>query len=414
MGTAEQYAALALRVAEEEFANQPDLAAIFYRMMAQESGNFDPDVVEGRRVSSAGAIGIAQFMPGTAKSQNVDPLNPEEALRGGARYLKQNIAYFRGDVPKGVAAYNAGPGGVERAMQRGGTNWVAALPGETQQYLQIVGLSQGGVTMSNGQTQGIWEQQAAGEFDSAVARSEKSGHPVSAILAADGFPAVSDRATYIQIRAIQLSKEYSTSPEDEYLQAPSPMEIAIEQFDLDRLLAEAETDIKELGLKTATQKFVNRISELQETRKTAQYAQEYAGRIAPPGMTTVPYTGPESALGQLQQQIGMEPSPALPLPRAPAAGPYQALGQAAPYVPQAPTLEFTPPALPGRVDLGQYSPYPQIAPGPTAGGGALPTPTGGVESSGLTGYAEILERALQMLGLGAVARGGMQLPLRGR
>lgn len=145
MAYSQRYDSLAWQVAREVFG-ESDLAQVFYRMMKQESGNFDSDVVEGRRASSAGAQGIAQFMPATAREQGVDPLNPEQALRGGAAYLQKLIAYFDGEVAKGVAAYNAGAGRVEKAVAAGGANWAASLPGETQSYLQIT--QPGGETMA--------------------------------------------------------------------------------------------------------------------------------------------------------------------------------------------------------------------------------------------------------------------------
>lgn len=70
--------------------------------------NFNPNAV-----SSAGAVGIAQFLPATAKSIGVDPYNPNAAIDGmaqlDARYLKQF-----GSIDKALAAYNAGPGAVSK------------------------------------------------------------------------------------------------------------------------------------------------------------------------------------------------------------------------------------------------------------------------------------------------------------
>ncbi len=88
--------------------------------------------------STAGAQGIAQLMPGTAASLGVDPNDPTAALAGAARYVQQNLQYFHGDIRKAVAAYNAGPGGVDRAVRAGGANWEAFLPAETKTYLQKV------------------------------------------------------------------------------------------------------------------------------------------------------------------------------------------------------------------------------------------------------------------------------------
>lgn len=97
------YRAEAQRIAIEEGVD-PDL---FLRLVRQESG-FRPQVV-----SSAGAIGLAQLMPGTAEELGVDPRDPIQNLRGGARYLRQQLDTF-GDPVLALAAYNAGPGAVRR------------------------------------------------------------------------------------------------------------------------------------------------------------------------------------------------------------------------------------------------------------------------------------------------------------
>jgi hypothetical protein len=111
---------MARRIAQEEGID-PDL---FERLVRQESG-FQPSVV-----SSAGAIGLAQLMPGTARELGVDPLDPEQNLRGGARYLRQQMDTF-GDTRLALAAYNAGPG---RVREYGGVPPFA----ETQNYVQIL------------------------------------------------------------------------------------------------------------------------------------------------------------------------------------------------------------------------------------------------------------------------------------
>lgn len=77
--------------------------ALLAAQINQESG-FNPTAV-----SSAGAQGIAQFMPGTAKAMGVNPWDPASAIDGMARYDRQNYDKF-GTVEKMLAAYNGGPG----------------------------------------------------------------------------------------------------------------------------------------------------------------------------------------------------------------------------------------------------------------------------------------------------------------
>lgn len=66
-------------------------------------------------VSPAGARGLAQLMPATARQLRVDPNNPYANLEGGALYLRMQLDRFDGNIEKALAAYNAGPGRVERA-----------------------------------------------------------------------------------------------------------------------------------------------------------------------------------------------------------------------------------------------------------------------------------------------------------
>lgn len=106
---------------------------IYVNMIAQES-QFNPNA----RNWESGAAGIAQFMPATAKDLGIDPMNPDQAIDAGARYLAQLQKLLNGDLVAAVAAYNYGPGNVGKAIAesklKGGT-WQDRIPAETQKYL---------------------------------------------------------------------------------------------------------------------------------------------------------------------------------------------------------------------------------------------------------------------------------------
>jgi soluble lytic murein transglycosylase-like protein len=100
--------------------------ALLAGLVKQESG-FNPNAG-----SPAGARGLTQLMPGTAAGLGVtNVLDPAQSLEGGAKYLRQQLDAFGGDVTRALAAYNAGPGAVQRY---GGVPPYA----ETQNYVRAV------------------------------------------------------------------------------------------------------------------------------------------------------------------------------------------------------------------------------------------------------------------------------------
>lgn len=64
--------------------------------------------------SYVGAIGVMQLMPETAESLGVDPYDEKQNIEGGARYIRQMLDKFNGNLQKAIAAYNAGPGAVQK------------------------------------------------------------------------------------------------------------------------------------------------------------------------------------------------------------------------------------------------------------------------------------------------------------
>jgi soluble lytic murein transglycosylase-like protein len=121
-GESSEYEALIEQAAARNGVNP----AVLHGLIQQESG-FNPDAL-----SSAGAAGLTQLMPGTASTLGVaNALDPAESIEGGARYLGELMSQFGGNTEDALAAYNAGPGAVE---QYGGIPPYA----ETQSYVASV------------------------------------------------------------------------------------------------------------------------------------------------------------------------------------------------------------------------------------------------------------------------------------
>lgn len=93
----------------KEAANRYGISESLLKAVAKTESNFNPNAV-----SSAGAQGVMQLMPSTARNLGVeDSFDARQNIMAGAKYLKSNLDKF-GDVSLALAAYNAGPGNVER------------------------------------------------------------------------------------------------------------------------------------------------------------------------------------------------------------------------------------------------------------------------------------------------------------
>jgi hypothetical protein len=118
---------------------------LFLHMMAKETGGLDNP--ESAR-SKAGAMGIAQFMPATAKQYGIDPMDMKQALPAAAKMTSNLLKHYGGDQRLAAMAYNWGQGNVDKWLASGADP--SKVPGETQKYTRaaeggIMKLAGGGV-----------------------------------------------------------------------------------------------------------------------------------------------------------------------------------------------------------------------------------------------------------------------------
>jgi soluble lytic murein transglycosylase-like protein len=113
----------------EEHSQRHSLRPELVRAVIQVESGFNP-----RALSPKGAMGLMQLMPATARDLGVlNAYDPEDNIRGGTRYLRLLLDKYNGDERLALAAYNAGPGAVDKYGRR--------VPPyrETVQYVQKVG-----------------------------------------------------------------------------------------------------------------------------------------------------------------------------------------------------------------------------------------------------------------------------------
>lgn len=110
----------------------------FVRLINRES-SFSTENTYGPGTSTAGAMGIAQFMPDTATGQGINPWDPEEALRGAAKYILQIGATLNTtDWRKLALGYTHGEGGALSLFDQWGEDWFAHVKPDYQDYIEYV------------------------------------------------------------------------------------------------------------------------------------------------------------------------------------------------------------------------------------------------------------------------------------
>jgi tape measure domain-containing protein len=132
----------------EGAARQVGIDPLLFAALIKKESSFhhmDPNHPTQIHESSAGAMGLSQLMPDTAKELGVNPLNPTENLIGGATYLAKMLERFNGNIELALSAYKAGPGNVRNGqLAKGTVKDVAIVMQYYQEFLRQFGRNQGG------------------------------------------------------------------------------------------------------------------------------------------------------------------------------------------------------------------------------------------------------------------------------
>jgi len=388
-----------------------------YLVQAAKDYNIPLGVLEGIAVTEAQDWATIAPGEGSVGRLQVNPVHAAEVQQqmgvSWQEFVRRPDLQIKFWVPKLAAAWN-------QAKAQGATDEQAAWhvvknvqapiesrqPVQVQSILQNLGAQGGGATMTNGQTattnkalQTLIDNITKGWAGSELERTNADW--LFGNLSAD-------------LQALVMG----TGGDTQGLEA---RRVGVEEarlgFDMEKWIADAEKDVQDRGWYVAATNFANKITQAQEGRATAEFAQQYERQFAPEGMTTLPYTGEQSAAATYMKARGLpyEPKPAVELPTTNLPrDPWALLQMAGQAVPQAPELSYTPPALPTGMGAGaQGGEVPAYAPPPTTGyGGQSVDVTAGAAMQPGAGYApmtldvQILQEALRrVFGRGSLLGG---------
>lgn len=114
-------------------ANRHGIKPGFLAAILDTESSFDPDVISGKKRSSAKATGIAQFIPATEKEYGIDATDPNQSIEAAAKKLAGLVKRYNGDYGTAAMAYNTGEGNIARVMKG-----LQPLSKETKEYMPKV------------------------------------------------------------------------------------------------------------------------------------------------------------------------------------------------------------------------------------------------------------------------------------